>query len=82
MRKAFGRSAGLAAVVIVLGTIAAVMAFVQLADLRATLPAMTVLGPLMALQYWYWIRRMGHERTTRQYLRAEPSGRRALGLGR
>ena len=32
---------------------------------------MVVLGPLMIAQYTYW-RRCGPERTTVQYLRAEP----------
>ena len=35
-------------------------------------PAMVVLGPLMVLQYAYWRRRCGTERTTWQYLQAEP----------
>jgi hypothetical protein len=34
-------------------------------------PVMIVLGPLMVGQYIYW-RRLGPERTTRQYLLAEP----------
>ncbi len=34
-------------------------------------PLMVVLGPLMLLQYAYWHRR-GPERTTREYLAAEP----------
>ena len=33
---------------------------------------MVVLGPLMVLQYAYWRRRCGKERTTWQYLQAEP----------
>lgn len=72
MRKGFGRSAGIAAVVINLATIAAMLAFLQLANLEVTLPAMTALGPLMVLQYAYWMRRRGRERTTWQYLQAEP----------
>lgn len=78
MRKAFGRPAGIAAIIIVLSATAAVIAFLQLAEVRVTLPAMTVLGPLMVLQYGYWKRRQGQERTTRQYLQAEPLDRRPI----
>jgi hypothetical protein len=74
MRKAFGRSAGIAGVAINLGTLIATMTILQLANVRATVPLMTVLGPLMVLQYAYW-RRRRRERTTRQYLRAEPPKR-------
>jgi hypothetical protein len=35
---------------------------------------MVVLGPLMVLHYAWWHWRQGTERTTRQYLRAEPIG--------
>lgn len=35
-------------------------------------PVMPVLGPLMILQYAYWAHRRGRERTTWQYLEAEP----------
>jgi hypothetical protein len=72
MRKAFGLPAGIAAMVINLGTLAATMAFFQLAHVRATVPLMTVLGPLMVVQYANWRRKRGRERTTRQYLLAEP----------
>ncbi len=72
MRKAFGRSAGMAAIVINLGTIAAIMAFLVLARVEAALPVMTTLGPLMVVQYVYWMRKRGAERTTWQYLQAEP----------
>ena len=36
------------------------------------LPADGRLGPLIIVQYVYWTRRRGRERTTRQYLQAEP----------
>jgi len=75
MRKAFGRSAGIAAMAINLGTIATTMTFLQLANVRVTVPLMTALGPLMVLEYIYWIRKRGQERTTWQYLHAEPLGR-------
>jgi len=35
---------------------------------RATFPVMVVLGPLMVLQYGYYRRQRGLERTTWQYL--------------
>ncbi len=38
----------------------------------AHLPLMVVLGPLMGLQYLYWRRRRGQERTTWHYLQEEP----------
>jgi len=82
MRKAFSRSAGIAAIVINVGTIAVMLAFLALANSKVTLPTMTVLGPLMVLQYGYWVRRRGRERTTRQYLQAEPPNRRTIVLDR
>jgi hypothetical protein len=57
MRKAFGRASGIAAMVITLGMIAATMAFLQLANVAMALPVMAGLGPLMVLQYGYWMRR-------------------------
>jgi hypothetical protein len=82
MRKAFGRSAGIAAMVINLGTIAATMAFLQLARLEVAVPLMTGLGPLMVVQYGYWVRRRGPERTTWEYLRAEPLDHQRTASGR
>jgi hypothetical protein len=76
MRKAFGRSAGIMAIAINLVTIAAMIALLGLANSSVTVPAMTVLGPLMVLQYGYWLRRLGQERTTWQYLQAEPFSQR------
>lgn len=72
MRKAFVRSAGIVAIAISLATIATIMALLELGNLNVALPVMTALGPLMVLQYGYWIRRLGRERTTWQYLQAEP----------
>ena len=71
MRKAFGRTAGLIAMLVALGAIAGLLAVAQLGLLREVFPVMVVLGPLTVLQYAYW-RRRGHERTTWQYLQAEP----------
>jgi hypothetical protein len=70
-RKAFGRPAGLTAMVLALGTLAMVFAFPP----RHTFPVMIVLGPLTVLQYAYWARCLGHERTTWQYAQAEPVAR-------
>ncbi len=75
MRKAFGRSAGIAAMAITLGTIVALMALSALANVYVAVPAMTALGPLMVLQYGYWLRRRGYERTTWPYLQTEPLNR-------
>ncbi len=72
MRKAYGRSAGLVALVLALGAIGVMLALLDLEILRVTLPAMVVLGPIMVLQYAFYHRRRGRERTTWQYLEAEP----------
>jgi hypothetical protein len=72
MRKAFGRAAGLVALAIALGTLGALLTLLELRGVPAMLPAMTPLGPLMVLQYVYWVHRRGPERTTRAYLQAEP----------
>jgi hypothetical protein len=82
MRKAFGRPAGIAAMAINLGTIAATMAFLQLAKVEVAVPLMSGLGPLMVAQYGYWARRRGPERTTWEYLRAEPLERQRTASGR
>jgi hypothetical protein len=82
MRKAFGRSAGMAAIAINLGAIAATMAFLQLARMEVAVPLMTGLGPLMVLQYGYWVRRRGQERTTWEYLQAEPLDQQRTASGR
>jgi hypothetical protein len=71
MRKAYGRAAGWAALVIGSALIAAVFALGALARI-SIFPVMAVLGPAMVLQYAWWARRRGQERTTRQYLEAEP----------
>jgi hypothetical protein len=73
MRKAYGKRAGLVAVAIALGTIVAIFTVGIAGLLEGTFPVMTVLGPLMVVQYLYWSRRLGPERTTRTYLLAEPT---------
>ena len=72
MRKAFGRSAGLAAMAVALCALAAVMSLPLWSGLEEIFPVMVALGPLMVVQYGYWRRRCGTERTTWQYLEAEP----------
>lgn len=68
LRKAFGRTAGLTGLVVALIVVGGLLAM----PLAGTFPVMVVLGPLMVLQYAWWIRRRGAERTTWQYLQAEP----------
>jgi hypothetical protein len=70
MRKAFGRSARIAAILVGLGAIGLVILSV-LVGFVDIFPVMVVLGPLMVLQYIYW-RQRRQERTTWQYLQAEP----------
>ncbi len=45
---------------------------VRVGSLPETVPVMIVLGPLIVLQHTYWQRSRGGERTSRQYLEAEP----------
>jgi hypothetical protein len=77
MRKAFGRTAGLVALVLALLAVGTLLALLgsgtPLPLLRyGYFPRMVVLGPLMLLQYLYWRRLRGRERTTWQYLEEEP----------
>jgi hypothetical protein len=72
MRKAYGRTAGVVAMAIGLGTISLITLSLVFGLLAVTFPVMIVLGPLMVLQYSYWRRRREQERTTWQYLQAEP----------
>lgn len=68
MRKAFGCSAGMIALALALAAIGTLLAL----PLQGAFPVMVVLGPLMMLQYLFWCRRCGRERTTWQYLQEEP----------
>ncbi|HET9909511.1 MAG TPA: hypothetical protein VFQ23_22885 [Anaerolineales bacterium] len=72
MRKAFGRTVGMIALVIGLGAITLLILSLISGLLVGTFPVMVVLGPLMVLQYVYWQRQLKQERTTWQYLQAEP----------
>ena len=67
-----GRPAGLTDLVLGLAAMASMMAVLALGWLHMNVPTMVILGPLMVLQYLYWRRRAGPERTTWQYLQAEP----------
>jgi hypothetical protein len=71
MRKAFGRVAGLTAILSSLFALGAVAILPILGLLEETFPVMVVLGPLMAIQYFYWRHQKGGERTFREYLQAE-----------
>ena len=68
LRKAFGRSAGIIAMVLAPGAMGMLLAL----PLRGVFPVMVVLGPLMGLQYLFWRRYRGQERTTWQYLQEDP----------
>jgi hypothetical protein len=68
LRRAFGERAGVVAMATGLAVIGGLLAVVQLRVVTGGLPAMVVLGPLMVLQYAYWSRCRGGERTTWQYL--------------
>jgi hypothetical protein len=78
LRKAYGRTAGLVAVVTCTGTICAVLVLLATEVLGHTIPVMAFLGPVIALQCLYWRKARGDERTTRQYLLAEPPTRRLV----
>jgi hypothetical protein len=72
LRKAFGRRAGRAAAALAVATLAGLLALLDLGLVRTTIPVMVALGPLTVGQYLGW-RRRGRERTTREYLQAEPT---------
>lgn len=72
MRKAFGRPAGRVALGSGLGSVVGMLTVLYVASAETLIPAMVILGPLMLVQIAYWRRRRGAERTTWEYLRAEP----------
>jgi hypothetical protein len=72
MRKAFGTRAAATALAVAVTVIVCVLALVQLEVIDFALPVMVILGPLMVAQYALTRRRHGTERTTFQYLQAEP----------
>lgn len=71
MYKAYSRTAGLAAFSLSVAALAAVFALPFLLPAVGVFPVMVVLGPLMVLQYIYWRRRNGPERTMKQYWQEE-----------
>ncbi len=73
MRKAFGRPAGLAALLSGLGVLVLLFVLPMSGAWAKIFPVMVVLGPLIGLQYLYWRYRRGAERTMWQYLLAEPT---------
>jgi hypothetical protein len=73
IRKAFGRGAGAASLVSNLGLIVVLLTVTVFSQMQILFPVMLLLGPLMIVQYAYWRGRCGRERTTWQYLQAEPS---------
>jgi hypothetical protein len=77
MRKAFGRPAGLVAVAVALATVVGALSLLSSGLVTTAIPVMTFLGPLMIVQYAYWRRARHSERTTWQYLQAEPQPREA-----
>ncbi len=72
LRKAFGRAAGLAAMMLALGVIASVLLIARWGTVPETFPTMVVLGPVMIAQYLWLGRRYGGERTYARYLTEEP----------
>jgi hypothetical protein len=73
MRKGYGRTAGQVAFVASCASIVAPSGL-DLIYPVSIFPVMTVLGPAMVIQHLWWSRRTGAERTTWQYLQAEPLG--------
>ncbi len=72
MRKAYGRTAGLVALGSSALALVGMLTTLYLADTAPIVPAMVVLGPVVIAQIVYWSRKRGAERTTWEYLRAEP----------
>jgi hypothetical protein len=70
LRKAYGRRAGIMALGLAFGGIAGVAVLAHLGAVEL-FPVMVVLGPLMVLQYAWWARRRGSERTIWEYRRVE-----------
>ena len=73
MRKSFGRPAGAIALGAGVGVLAAVLGAVASGVLDGAIPVMVALGPVMLAQYAFWSRR-APQRTTFEYLQAEPLG--------
>jgi hypothetical protein len=68
MRKAYGPAAGYSSIAI---SIAAILGMF-VTPIGTMFPAMIILAPLAIVQYVYWLRRYGAERSTQEYLQMEP----------
>jgi hypothetical protein len=71
--KAFGRRAGLLAAATGVGAVLLVFLAFWLDWLNTPVPAMVVLGPLIAVEYLALARRRGRERTTGEHLGLPPA---------
>lgn len=71
VRKAYGRTTGVAATSVSFGVLASLLLLGAAGVLHGTFPVMVALGPLLVLQYAWFNPRCGPERTTAQYLLAE-----------
>jgi hypothetical protein len=76
LRRAYGRTAGLVALVCGLVILTVVLVLLATGWLGHTIPVMAFLGPATVAQCLYWRKFRGAERSTRQYLLAEPLARR------
>jgi hypothetical protein len=57
--------------VVALGIVSVLLVLGSFGNLGEGFPVMVALGPAMVLQYAYWRRRQGAERSTWQYRQAE-----------
>lgn len=73
MRKAYGWQAGITALLLALGALGGLLVMPVWGVQIRIFPVMVALGPLMVIQYLYWRRQRGAERTTWQYRQAEPT---------
>jgi hypothetical protein len=76
LRKAFGRRAGILAAAVGIAVAGGLLAAVTAGAFSRSIPVMTVLGPLVLVQIGVWRMHAGHERTTFEYLQAEPAPQR------
>jgi len=73
VRKAYGVKQAAIALTVAVVVIAGVLAYVGFGAIEEPMPVMVVLGPLILVQDLFWRRGRAAERTTRQYLLAEPT---------
>lgn len=71
IRKAFGRRAAAIALAVTSLVLIVLLAAVDFGLLGRIVPAMVVLGPVMAALCLVWLRRQGRERTSREYRTTE-----------